>query len=163
MALSTDQPPKRRAAAGIPIALFITAGLAAAGILAGWLVLRGGPRKSPTPVLTEEARAYVRAERLQLSDVSMIATDNFARQTLVEITGKITNTGNRRVKVVEIKCVFYDPFGRVVLRERVPIVSARMGGLKPGETKSFRLPFDAIPESWNQTLPELVVAQIVFD
>jgi hypothetical protein len=78
MAPSTDPPRPRRAAAGIPIALFITAGLAAAGILAGWLVLRGGPRNQPAPVLTEEARAYVRAERLQLSDVSMNAAENFA-------------------------------------------------------------------------------------
>jgi hypothetical protein len=50
----------------------------------------------------------------------------------------------------------------VVLRERVPIVGARMGGLAPGATKSFRLPFDTIPESWNQVLPELVIARIVF-
>ena len=46
---------------------------------------------------------------------------------------------------MEIYCVFYDPYGQLVLRKRVPIVSARMGGLKPGETKSFRLPFDELP------------------
>jgi hypothetical protein len=34
--------------------------------------------------------------------------------------------------------------------------------LMPGETKEFRLPFDTLPESWNQALPDLVIAQIVF-
>jgi hypothetical protein len=81
---------------------------------------------------------------------------------LVEITGNITNAGGRNIRLVEITCVFTDPSGLVVLRERVPIVSAKMGGLKPGETKRFRLPFDTIPESWNQALPQLVIAQIVF-
>ena len=58
--------------------------------------------------------------------------------------------------------MFYDPYGQLVLRSRVPIVSPKMGGLAPGEFKSFRLAFDDIPESWNQALPQLVIAQIVF-
>ena len=33
----------------------------------------------------------------------------------------------------------------------------KMGGLKPGEEKSFRLPFDTVPESWNQSMPGLVI------
>jgi hypothetical protein len=58
--------------------------------------------------------------------------------------------------------VFYDAYGQVVLRERVAIVRSRTGGLQPGETKSFRLPFDSIPESWNQAMPQLVIAQVLF-
>jgi hypothetical protein len=58
--------------------------------------------------------------------------------------------------------VFYDGYGQMVLRKRVPIVSTRMGGLKPGEVKSFRLPFDEIPSSWNQQMPQLVIAGVNF-
>jgi len=50
----------------------------------------------------------------------------------------------------------------LVLRERVPIVSAKIGSLAPGETKPFRLPFDNIPESWNQAMPQLVIAGMTF-
>jgi hypothetical protein len=50
----------------------------------------------------------------------------------------------------------------VILRQRVAIVSKKMGGLAPGETKPFRLPFDDIPESWNQMLPQIVIAHIEF-
>jgi hypothetical protein len=46
--------------------------------------------------------------------------------------------------------LFYDVYGQVVLRERVPIVSKKAGGVGPGETKAFRLPFDSIPESWGK-------------
>jgi hypothetical protein len=42
-------------------------------------------------------------------------------------------------------------------------VNKRTGGVAPTETKSFRLPFDNIPESWNQMMPQLVIARIDFE
>jgi len=46
-------------------------------------------------------------------------------------------------------------------RERVPIVSQKTGGVAPGESKAFRLPFDNIPESWNRMMPQLVIARML--
>jgi hypothetical protein len=147
----------------IPTALLVVLGVAIAGVVIA-IVLAPRWRQQPAeaPVLTQEARVYVRAGNLKLSEVNMGAKENFAQQMLVEITGKITNAGDRTVKLVEINCVFSDPAGLVVLKERLPIVGGRTGSLKPGETKTFRLPFDTIPPSWNQALPQLVIAQIVF-
>src|SRR5262249_6939543 len=110
--------------------------------------------------LTPDGKAYVR--NLQLSDVTIKATSNYMKQTIVELEGKITNAGDRPLEIVEIYCQFYDKYRVMVLRERLPIVSAKMGGLKPGETKTFRLPFDDIPESWNQAVPQLVIAAVKF-
>ena len=110
--------------------------------------------------LSPEAKQYVR--NLKLSDVEIKAHESYLKQMVVAIEGKITNAGERPVSVVEIICVFYDAYNQVVLRQRVPIVSARMGGVKPGETKTFRLPFDELPESWNHQLPSLVIAGIQF-
>jgi hypothetical protein len=110
--------------------------------------------------LTPEAKAYVK--NLQLSDVDIKANKSYLNLMIVEINGKIANAGDRPLDTVEIYCIFYDSYGQMVLRSRVPIVSPRMGGLKPGETKSFRLPFDEIPESWNQAMPQLVIAGVKF-
>ena len=114
----------------------------------------------PPPALTGEAKAYVR--NLKLQDVDMQKHESYLKQAVVEITGKIGNNGDRLLRVVEINCVFYDPYSQVVLRRRVPIVSQKIGGLAPGEIKNFRLAFDDIPDSWNQAMPQLVIAQIVF-
>lgn len=110
--------------------------------------------------LSPEAKAYVRS--LKLSGVEMKAHESYLKQMVVEIDGSIGNEGDRPLETVELNCVFYDSYGQLVLRERVPIVSSRMGGLKPGETKRFRLPFDSIPESWNRQMPQLVIAGIRF-
>jgi hypothetical protein len=109
--------------------------------------------------LTPEAKAYTR--NLQLSDVEMKASENYFQQTVVEIAGKIANVGDRPLDTVEIYCVFRDGYGQLVLRRRLAIVT-HGSGLKPGETKSFRLPFDDLPQSWNQAMPQLVIAGVKF-
>lgn len=143
----------------VPLPVILLIILVAAGL--AWYLSRPAPVPSPT-ALTPEARAYVRAEKLDLAEVAMQAHESYLKQRVVSITGKITNKGERNLKSVEIYCVFTDPYGQVVLRERVPIVSPRAGGLKPAETKPFRLGFDNIPESWNQVQPQLVIASIDF-
>ncbi len=146
----------------VPVALIIVLIVAAAiAGVAGYFLSRG-PAPVKEPVLTDEARAYIRSGNLKLSAVEMGAKESFAKQMLVEITGKISNTGDRPVKLVEITCVFTDPAGQPVYRERQAIVSERMGGLMPGQTKAFRLAFDNLPQTWNQGMPQLVIAQIVF-
>lgn len=110
--------------------------------------------------LTPEAKGYVR--NLQLSDVEMQANSSYFNQRVVEIDGKIANAGDRKLEQVDIFCIFRDSYGQLVLRKRIPIVNLKMGGLKPGESKSFRLPFDEVPDSWNHAMPSLVIAGIKF-
>jgi hypothetical protein len=145
----------------IPVPLIVGAVVVVLGF-GGWAFYDYWARnhEAPPPVLTAEAKQYV--HNLQLSDVEIKATENYMKQRVVEIVGKIANAGSRPVGVVEINCVFRDAYGQVVLRERVAIVGRRTGGLGSGDKKSFRLAFDNIPESWNQGMPDLVIAHISF-
>jgi hypothetical protein len=94
----------------------------------------------------------------------MKATENYMGAMLIEITGRIRNDGNRPLRLVELNCVFYDVSQNVIHRERVPIVKrSALGSLKPGESRAFRMPFDAIPDGWNQAMPQLVIANIDFE
>ena len=144
----------------IPLPVVILVLLVVVVAAGGWLYMRYGARAPAAPVLTPEAKAYVR--HLKLSEVEIKASTTYLSQQVVEITGKITNNGDRPLKQVDLNCVFSDTLYQVCLRERVAIVRAKGGELQPGETRAFRLPFDNIPSVWNQTLPQLVIAQIVF-
>ncbi len=124
---------------------------------AWWYLDRAASKPVAEAALTAEAKDYVR--NLKLSNVQMTATANYTGAAVIEITGQIANNGGRVLARVELNCIFYDVNGLVVLRERVPIVKS---ALKPGEARDFRLPFEGIPDSWNKTLPQLVIARISF-
>jgi hypothetical protein len=107
-----------------------------------------------------DAKAYVK--NLELADVNMQAAENFMKQQVVEVVGKISNRGPRALDSVYVYCLFYGVNGQLLHRERVPIVRSKGKKLAPNETRAFRLPFDALPAGWNQDMPKLVVAQITF-
>ncbi len=148
----------------IVIALVLAVGLG------GFYYLDHRAKQSPPapPPLTGDAKAYLKylrfvtADGQALESPKMVAHESYMKQSVVEITGNIQNTGDRVVEVIEINCVFYDPYGQMVLRERVPVVTRKMGKLAPGESKAFRLAFDHVPESWNQAMPTMVIARIDF-
>jgi hypothetical protein len=146
---------------GIPPMAIVVGVVLIAGA-AGFVYLDRASKQPPPPPppLTGAAKAYVR--NLKLSGVEMSAHEDYFKQKVVEITGMIQNAGDRVLQLVEINCVFYDPYGQVVLRQRVPIVSRKAGHLAPGETTPFRLPFDNLPESWNNAMPQMVIASIDF-
>jgi hypothetical protein len=139
---------------GSKIAVLAVAVVLAGGLL--WFVSRPKPAGGAAPI-SADAKAYV--HNLRLSGVSMKATESYVGQTVTEIQGQIANAGGRAIRRAEVTCVFYNSYGEVILRERVPIVAA---GLKPGETRAFRLPFDDIPGGWNRQMPQLVIAGIEF-
>lgn len=120
-------------------------------------ILSCTPKQQAEPPLTAEGKAYIR--NLPLTDVGMRATESYAKQVLTEIEGNIKNAGDRTVTRVDVFCLFYDRYGHLVLRERASVVK---NTLKPGESRRFRLAFDDVPESWNNQMPALVIAQVVF-
>jgi hypothetical protein len=137
--------------------------LVAVGVVGAGLYL-GRPASKPanTEPATREAKAYV--FHLELSDVNMEASENFMKQQVVEIRGKIANRGPRTISSVDVYCLFSGADGREVHRERQRIVgtSAARATLPSEGVRSFRLPFDSLPDEWNQAMPKLVIAQIAF-
>jgi hypothetical protein len=163
LAANKTAPIQDKKPASIPPVAIVIGLLLVVGVLGFWYLNRAAQRPpAPLPPLTGDARQYVHDGHLPISEVAMEAHESYLKQQVVEITGKIGNTGNRVVDTAEIYCVFKDSYDQVILRQRVAIVSKKMGGLAPGEIKTFRLPFDTIPESWNQALPQIVIARIEF-
>ena len=163
MAANKTAPIQDKKPASIPPVAIVIGLLLVVGVLGFWYLNRAAQRPpAPLPPLTGDARQYVHDGHLPISEVTMEAHESYLKQQVVEITGKIGNTGNRVVDTAEIYCVFKDSYDQVILRQRVAIVTKKMGGLAPGEIKTFRLPFDTIPESWNQALPQIVIARIEF-
>ena len=153
--------PGAKKPAGLGAPVFVLIAAIVLGTALFWYIQYSSSRKAQGLELSREAKQYI-SQQVRLSEVEMKAAESYLKQRVVEITGKVSNNGDRGLDTVEIYCVFYDAYGQVVLRQRVAIISERSGGLKPGETRSFRLPFDDLPESWNHQMPQLVMAGVKF-
>jgi hypothetical protein len=157
--LETGSELQRQRRDPVPLVIGAIVVLLGAGV-AFYLFWQSQHRQETIAVLTPEAEAYL--PFLDLIDVEMGASDTFLEQTLVEITGKIKNRGERTVALVEINCVFRDINGIEIAREPRVVIGTKTGPLAPQQQKSFRLAFDNLPADWNQVLPNLFVAQIIF-
>src|SRR4051794_439829 len=89
----------------LPIAYILSGVLVLLALVLGVLYLRrSGPEEPQNGPASPEARAYL--SKLALSDVSMKATENFMKQQVVEIEGRIANNGPRPVEEVDVYCLF---------------------------------------------------------
>ncbi len=148
--------PTRR----IPLLPIIIGAVVVVALIAGLFYLNRPAPKPPEGQASAEAKAYL--PHLTLQDVTMKASENFMKQQVVEIEGTIGNNGPRSLRSIDVFCLFYGVDGHEVHRERVPVVPSTAAPLKPGEMRHFRLPFDNLPDGWNQALPKMVIAQIKF-
>ena len=121
---------------------------------------RQAPIRPEDQTVSTAAREYVK--NLNLSDVTIKATENFMHQQVVEVEGIISNRGPRPLKSVNVYCIFSAIDGHELHRERVPIVQAKGKPLEPNESRPFRLPFDTVPDGWNQAVPKMFIAGIDF-
>lgn len=144
-------------ARNIPMAALIIAALSIAVLAIGIVYLnRPSHVDHDENGATTDAKVYL--PNLELSEVTMQATENFMKQQVVEIQGKIVNHGPRKLALIEVYCLFLGVDGKEIYRERLPVVR----GLAPQEKRAFRLPFDSLPDGWNQAMPRLVIAKISF-
>src|SRR5438067_2365246 len=128
----------------LPIAPFIVGAIVVGALIAGLIYLNRPAAKPAESTASSEAKAYL--PNLELSNVTMKATENFMKQQVVEIEGNIANKGPRPLRSIDIYWHFYGVDGREVYRQRVPIVVSKGAPLKPGEVRRFRLPFDTLPD-----------------
>lgn len=145
----------------LPLVPIVIGAIAVLALIAALFYLSRPSPKAPEERPSTEATAYL--PHLVLSDVGMKATENFMKQQVVEVVGKISNTGTRPIEHIDVYCIFSGINANEVYRERVPIVASKSGeALGPNQTRSFRLPFDSLPDTWNQAMPRLVIAKVVF-
>jgi hypothetical protein len=157
----------------------IVAGIVALVGLAGFLYLDRMSKQSPAGPAppSAEARAYAKNLRfvaddgVMLENPKMESHESYLKQSIVEISGNILNAGDRPVDSVEVTWLFKEPgtmmpdgqlYQEVIWRERTFLVTKKTGGLAPGQFRPFKLSFDNVPDSWNQAMPNLVIAGIEF-
>jgi hypothetical protein len=171
----TVEPGKR---VSLPPMAIVAAIVVLAGLGGFWYLDHTSKQSPPGPAPpTAAARAYakylrfVAADGVTAENPVMDSHESYLKQSIVEITGNLLNTGDRAINSVAVTWLFYEPgavmpdgklYQEVIWHERTFLVTRKGGGLDPGKVRPFKVSFDNIPDSWNQAMPSLVIAAIEF-
>ena len=141
-------------------------GIAAILIVAAVVVFLQRPKPHPP------APVNPYAAQLKISGIQLSAAQNFIGAKVTYIDGTLTNPGNKTVTSAIVHVTFRDSYGQVAQIDDVPVKLLQTTGpypdtidlaaspLAPAESKPFRLIFDHVSEQWNQSYPELQIANV---
>ena len=157
--------PRSEERSRLPVAFL--AGIVIVLLLIGGAVLYS---RYSAPVANEEDKpmqvgpeelAY--ASQIHILDPKMSRAANFLNQEVTYIFGTVENSGNRKVKQIEITLEFHDPFNQVVLRDRQRLFLASTPPMPPGQQRDFQVPYEHISAEWNNVYPTIRVSALSFN
>lgn len=112
------------------------------------------------------------AGSLPITSVVMSESSNLAGGKVTYIDGRITNNGSKTASGVSVQVLFRNVANEVAqnetqslkwIRTRDPYVDlepAASAPMKPGESRDFRMIFDAVTPDWNGAYPEIRVIRV---
>ena len=118
------------------------------------------------------ANSAAYAASLPITDVQMSDSSNLSGGKEMYLDGTIRNTGTAVVRMITVQIGFKSVDGMLAGKETLPLTLIRFREpyvdtepvsaepLKPGDARSFRLIFDAAPQSWDGAYPEVRVIQV---
>lgn len=129
-------------------------------------------RHKPATVTPTTAALDPYAANLPISGLVMSESSNFAGGKVTYVDGHIANTGNRTVSAIGVQVLFRDPAKEVTQNETQPLKLIRTrdpyidvepvsaAPLRPGDSRDFRLIFDAVSPDWNQAYPDIRILHV---
>jgi hypothetical protein len=157
--VTSEQPPDRG-----QFSFALTIAAAAMVIVLGGLYFWPG-RQSPsrgTQALHfsfgPAERAY--APKIHIENIELSRAENFLHQEVTTLSGEIVNTGDQRLRAVELTVEFSDQLNQVVLREPRTVSGPGTSSIAPGERRTFEVSFEHIPVDWNMRQPAVFITGI---
>lgn len=156
---------------GVPPAVWGVAALLVV-IVVAVIAFAGRHKGPPAPRTLQPPDAY--ASHLPLSQLAMSESESLSGGKLTYLDGHIQNTGDRTVTGITVQVVFANDEQMPPTIDTVPLTFIRMkdpyidtqpvsaAPIKPGEDREFRLTFEAVPDNWNQQMPQVRVIHTDF-
>lgn len=161
-------PTEKRERNWLPLVIAAAAVLVVAAVVV--LVLQRG-QKAPT-VTPISAALDPYAADLPISGLVMSEASNLAGGKVTYVDGHIANKGSRTVTGITVQVLFRNPAKEVTQNETQSLKLIRMrepyidvgpvssAPLKPGDTRDFRLIFDAVSPDWDGAYPEIRIIHV---
>jgi len=114
------------------------------------------------------------AAKLQISNPTLSAAENYVGGTVTYLDVTLTNRGDKALTGASMKLVFKNTLNEVVQTETIPLhvlVENQMGGypdlvdlsrspIGPGQSKVVRMTLEHISADWSQVAPEMQLVDL---
>jgi hypothetical protein len=149
--------------------------IAAAVIIVGLgilVVVGGHSAQESTSRSTGMAAPDPYAAKLAISGLQMSEATSFSGAKVTYIDGQIANSGDRTLTAITVQVGFHSDVGQFAQRVALPLSFIRTrqpyvdtepvsaAPIEPGQSRDFRLIFDAVPADWNLQYPEIRVINV---
>ena len=150
--------------------LLIAAGVVV--LVAATMVLIFEHGRKPVAVTPISATPDPYAASLPISGLVMSESTNLAGGKVTYVDGHIANKGSRTISAITVQVLFRDPAKEVTQNETEPLKLIRTrdpyvdlepvsaAPLQPGDTRDFRLIFDAVSPDWDGAYPEIRILHV---
>ena len=140
--------------------VIVTILIGAAVLLSRYSTPVGPEALKPLPMGPSE-QAY--APQIQFLEPKMSRAANFLNQEVTFVFGTLQNSGNRRIKQIEITLEFHDPFNQVVLRDKQRLFTKYDAPLAAGQQRDFQVGYEHVSAQWNNVYPMIHVTGLDLD
>ena len=140
--------------------VIVTILIGAAVLLSRYSTPAGSEALKPLPMGSSE-QAY--APQIHSLEPKMSRAANFLNQEVTFVFGTFQNSGNRRIKQIEITLEFHDPFNQVVLRDKQRLFTKYDPPLAAGQQRDFQVGYEHIAAQWNNVYPTIRVTGLDLD
>lgn len=156
--------PSERSRSGVTLAVVIGVAVVVAAAIyfpSGRSGRSTGPgMPSPLPFGAAE-QSY--AAKVQFGDFAISRAENYLHQEVTTLTTGLRNTGDRLIREMEVTLEFHDVMRQVVLREPRRILNSSSVPLAAGETRTFEISFEHLPDLWDRQAPAIRVTGLRFN
>ncbi len=155
---------------------FAAAGVLVLVVVAGLLLMGRNGRDAGSSVANPGgaglAQPAAYAGFLPISDLQMSDSSNLSGGKETYLDGVVRNTGSSVVGTITVQIAFKDVTGMLAGKETLPLTLIRFREpyvdtepvsaepIRPGESRPFRLIFDAAPQTWDGAYPEVRVIAV---
>jgi hypothetical protein len=139
--------------------VIVTVLVAGAVLYSRYAAPAGAEIDKPLPMGPAEV-AY--APQIHFLEPKMSRAANFLNQEVTFVFGTVENSGDRKIKQIEITLEFHDPFNQVVLRDTQRLFLPNASPMLPGQQRDFQVGYEHISAQWNNGYPTIRVTGLSF-
>jgi hypothetical protein len=138
--------------------IIVVSVVAIVGLIAGWAFISSGQQESRP--ITEIIDTAAIQTNVQLSHLSIATSENFARQKIYVISAYLKNSGEKPLRMAEVKMTFTDFDGKPIHDYNQNILNPSQRPIAPGEDFRFEMRQENLPHGWNYRVPITEVTKI---